>query len=55
MNKSKICPPSRSSASGFNPSLLTGLDMDALSVRAGIKPDALRTPPGGDGGLSPTR
>jgi hypothetical protein len=27
---------------GFNPSLLTGLDLDALSVRAGVKADALR-------------
>ena len=27
---------------GFNPSVLTGLDLDALSVRAGIKPETLR-------------
>jgi hypothetical protein len=27
---------------GFNPSLLTGLDMDALSGRVGVKPETLR-------------
>jgi hypothetical protein len=27
---------------GFNPSLLTGLDMDALSDRTGVKPETLR-------------
>ncbi len=27
---------------GFNPSLLTGLDLDALSVRVGVKPETLR-------------
>ena len=27
---------------GFNPSLLTGLDLDALSDRAGVKPETLR-------------
>ena len=27
---------------GFNPSLLTGLDLDALSDRVGVKPETLR-------------